>query len=80
MSAQSDFWLVLHTLAQALREEGPTRAIRQAGLAESFEALPSITQGELALDFRLIVAELGEFEPILLAASLKGQNTCNCAK
>jgi hypothetical protein len=86
MSPQSDFWLNLHTLAQSLREEGPNRAIRQISLAESFEAMPSITQAELAHDFRLILAELREFEPILLAGSLQsrnagnGVNGANCVK
>jgi hypothetical protein len=80
MSAQSDFWLNLHTLAQSLREEGPIRAIRQASLAESFEALPSITQAELAQDFRLILAELRDFEPNLLSASLKAHKADNGVK
>jgi hypothetical protein len=70
MSAKSDFWLVLHSLAQALRDEGASRDIRQASLAESLEAMPPPTQSELAHDYRLILAELIEFEPNLLAISL----------
>jgi hypothetical protein len=73
MGANSDFWLFLHSLAQAIRDEGPPGEIRQASLADSFEALAPLARRELAHDYRLVVAELNQFEPILLSLSLEDE-------
>jgi hypothetical protein len=70
MGTQTDFWLLLHNLAEATREEGRESAARQAHLEESFGAMPEATRREISRDFRLVLAELSNFESAWLRLSL----------
>lgn len=63
--ANSDFWLLLHGLADAIEEEGKDRRTRQAAISVSFRSLPAIAQHELVQDFRFVLGELSAFEPKL---------------
>jgi hypothetical protein len=67
MGANSDFWLLVHNLAEAIRQEGRSRQARLDALSDSFDALPPVTRRELSQEFRFIVTELHALEPIMSA-------------
>lgn len=67
MGANSDFWLLVHNLAEAIREEGRTHQARLEALSDSFDALPPVTRRELIQEFRFVVAELNALDPVMSA-------------
>ncbi len=71
MATKSDFWLLIHGLANALRSEGHDRDARQQSITDAFESMPAVAQAEVMHDYRLLVAELTAAESKLLVLSLK---------
>jgi hypothetical protein len=67
MGANTDFWLLVHNLAEAIREEGRSRQARLDAMADSFDALPPVTRRELSQGFRFVLTELNALEPIMAA-------------
>jgi hypothetical protein len=71
MAAYTDFWLLMHELAQAYRSEGPNRDDRQHAILASLEEMPEIVQHEVMQDYRLLMGELCLPEAQLLPLSLE---------
>jgi|RhiMetdeSRZDD1v2_1073273.scaffolds.fasta_scaffold843140_1 hypothetical protein len=65
MGATTDFWLLVHNLAEAMRQEGRSRQARLDALSESFEAMPQVTRRELSEEFRFLLAELNALGPVM---------------
>lgn len=67
MGANSDFWLVVHHLAEAIRQEGTSPQSRLESISESFDALPAVTQREMSQEFGFVITELNSLKPVMAA-------------
>jgi len=60
MAAKNDFWLLVHDLANCVREDGTQREDALRNIVYAFHALPAVTREGLVADLRFLIDKLPE--------------------
>jgi hypothetical protein len=77
MGARTDFWLLVHNLAQALLAEGDSLEERRAEITAAFRDMPPVVQREVLIDYRRIIVELPAAAPSLSDAAAVNETDAN---